>query len=129
MHLFTLLGNYAGPQKLSQPRLSLGQVMIAKKVAFQIFFIFDWVGMFISLAVVVVQVSLVAWERKAQSKVIFVFNKLMWMACMCTSVAFITFSFIVVSHHVLWIAITITIIGGSIILGTLYTMCYFEHRN
>ena len=65
MQLFTLLGNYAGPQNLSQPGLSLGQAMIAKKVAFQIFFIFDWVGLFISLAVVVVQVSLVAWERKA----------------------------------------------------------------
>ena len=76
-----------------------------------------------------IQVSLAAWERKAQSKVIFVFNKLMWMACMCTSVAFIALSFIVVSHHVLWIAITVTIIGGSIILGTLDTMCYFAHRN
>ena len=129
MQIFTLLGNYAGPQNLSQPGLSLGQAMIAKKVAFQIFFIFDSVGLFISLAVMVVHVSLVAWERKAQSKVIFVFNKLIWMACMCTSVDFIALSFIVVSHHVLWIAITVTIIGGSIILGTLDTMCYFAHRN
>ena len=127
--IYTVPGNYAGPQNLSQPGLSLGQAMIAKKVAFQIFFIFDSVGLFISLAVVVVQVSLVAWERKAQSKVIFVFNNLMWMDCMCTSVDFIALSFIVVSHHVLWIAITITIIGGSIILGTLDTMCYFAHRN
>ena len=103
--------------------------MIAKKVAFQIFFIFDLVGLFISLVVVVAQVSLVAWERKAQSKVIFVFNKLMWMDCMCTSVAFIALSFIFVSHHVLWIAIIVTIIGGSIILGTLATMCYFALRN
>ena len=98
-------------------------------MAFQIFFIFDWVGLFISLVVVVVQVSLVAWERKAQSKVIFVFNKLIWMACMCTSVAFIALSFIVVSHHVLWIAIIVTIIGRSIILGILDTMCYFALRN
>ena len=129
MQLFTLPGNYAGPQNLSQPGLSLGQALIAKKVALEIFFIFYSVGLFISLAVVVVQVSLVAWERKAQSKVIFVFNKLIWMACMCTSVAFIALSFIVVGHHALWIAITITIIGGSIILGKLDTMCYFAHRN
>lgn len=127
--IYTVPGNYAGPQNLSQPGISLGQSMIAKKVAFQIFFIFDSVGLFISLAVVVVQVSLVAWERKAQSRVIFVFNKLMWMACLCTSVAFIALSFIVVSHHGLWIAITVTIIGGSIILGTLATMCYFALRN
>lgn len=127
--IYTVPGNYAGPQNLSQPGISLGQAMIAKKVAFQIFFIFDSVGLFISLAVVVVQVSLVAWERKAQSRVIFVFNKLMWMACLCTSVAFIALSFIVVSHHGLWIAITVTIIGGSIILGTLATMCYFALRN
>ena len=103
--------------------------MIAKKVAFQIFFIFYSVGLFISLAVVVVQVSLVAWEIKAQIKVIHVFNKLMWTACMCTSVYFIALSLIFVSHHVLWIAITVTIIGRSIILGTLDTMCYFAHRN
>ena len=103
--------------------------MIAKKVAFQIVFIFDSVGLFISVAVVVVQLSLVAWEIKAQSKVIFVFKKIMWMACPCTSVAFIALSFIVVSHHVLWIVITVTIIGASIILGTLDTMCYFAHRN
>lgn len=127
--IFTVPGNYVGSQNLPQPGLSLGQAMVAKEVAFQIFFIFDSVGLFISLAVVVVQVSLVAWDRKAQSRVIFVFNKLMWMACMCTSVAFIALSFIVVSHHGLWIAITVTIIGGSIILGTMATMCYFAVRN
>jgi len=126
--IYSVPGSYVGlPQQSST--LSLGQALIAKKVAFQIFFIFDALGLFISLAVVVVQVSLVAWERKAQSRVISVFNKLMWMACLCTSVAFIALSFIVVSHHDLWIAITVTIIGGSIILGTLGTMCYFAVRH
>lgn len=125
--IYTVPGDYVGlPQQ--GPNLSLGQALIAKKVAFQVFFIFDSLGLFISLAVVVVQVSLVAWERKAQSRVIFVFNKLMWMACLCTSVAFIALSFIVVSHHGLWIAITVTIIGGTIILGTLATICYFAVR-
>ncbi|KAH9326392.1 hypothetical protein KI387_006570, partial [Taxus chinensis] len=115
--IYTIPGGYV--QKLDQQAGSsgsVGQANVVKKVAFQVFFVFDSVGLFISLAVVVVQISIVASESKAQRRVIFVVNKLMWMACVCTSVAFVALSFIVVGHHDLWIAITVTIIGGSIML-------------
>ncbi|GLJ05961.1 hypothetical protein SUGI_0029180 [Cryptomeria japonica] len=129
--IYTIPGGYVQSLDL-EPSASeqTGQVNVVKKLAFQVFFVFDSVGLFISLAVVVVQISLVASESKAQRKVIFIINKCMWMACVCTSVAFVALSFIVVGRHDLWIAIIITIIGGSIILVTLATLCYFvvKHR-
>eukprot|EP01018_Ginkgo_biloba_P036350 Gb_12977 [translate_table: standard] len=121
--IFTVPGQYnsSGPYA--------GEAVIVHKVAFQIFFIFDSVALFISLAVVVVQITLVAWETKAQRQVVFVINKLMWLASVCTSVAFIALAHIVVGHHAKWMAITVTAIGGSIMMATLATMCYFVVRH
>ncbi|KAF2283388.1 hypothetical protein GH714_003765 [Hevea brasiliensis] len=55
-----------------------------------------------------------------------IINKLMWIACALISVAFLALSFIVVGKHQKWLAIGVTIIGASIMVTTLGTMCYWE---
>ncbi|KAH9320826.1 hypothetical protein KI387_015465 [Taxus chinensis] len=122
--IFTVPGQYMGG---SGP--DVGEAMVVRKIAFQVFVIFDSLALFISLAVVVVQITLVAWETKAQRQVVFVMNKLMWLACVCISVSFIALAHIVVGHHAKWAAIAVTVIGATIMTATLTTMCYFVVRH
>ncbi|MQL93704.1 hypothetical protein Taro_026334 [Colocasia esculenta] len=93
--------------------------------SFKIFFIFNAVALFTSLAVVVVQITLVRGETKSERRVVGVINKLMWLASVCTSIAFIASSYIVVGHHYPWAAILVTSIGGVIMGGVLGTMAYY----
>uniref|UniRef100_A0A803P1Y3 PGG domain-containing protein n=1 Tax=Cannabis sativa TaxID=3483 RepID=A0A803P1Y3_CANSA len=65
-----------------------GTAVMVKSPPFKIFFIFNAIALFTSLAVVVVQITLVRGETKAEKKVVEVINKLMWLASVCTSVAF-----------------------------------------
>ncbi|KAK8314455.1 hypothetical protein V6Z12_D01G172700 [Gossypium hirsutum] len=83
---------------------------------------------FISMAVVVVQITLVAWDTNAQKQVVSVVNKLMWAACACTCGAFLSIAFVVVGKGNSWMAVTITIVGAPILVGTLASMCYFVFR-
>ncbi|RVW49378.1 Ankyrin repeat-containing protein ITN1 [Vitis vinifera] len=66
-----------------------GTGVVVKSASFKIFFIFNALALFTSLAVVVVQITLVRGETKAERNVVVVINKLMWLASVCTSVAFI----------------------------------------
>ncbi|KAI4351152.1 hypothetical protein L6164_005535 [Bauhinia variegata] len=102
-----------------------GVAVVANYAAFKIFFIFNAIALFTSLAVVVVQITLVRGETKAEKRVVEVINKLMWLASVCTSVAFIASSYIVVGRNNEWAAVLVTVVGGVIISGVLGTMTYY----
>lgn len=123
--IFTVPGQYADDPENVPTGLSLGEANIAPTPSFLIFFIFDSIALFISLAVVVVQTSIVVIESKAKKQMMAIINKLMWLACVLISVAFLALSFIVVGKHERWLAIAVTIIGTSIMATTLGTMCYW----
>ncbi|XP_057480170.1 ankyrin repeat-containing protein At5g02620-like [Actinidia eriantha] len=123
--IFTVPGQYADDPQNIPPGLSLGEANIAPKASFIIFFVFDSVALFISLAVVVVQTSVVVIESKAKKQMMAVINKLMWLACALISVAFLALSFVVVGEKEKWLAIGVTIIGSTIMATTLGTMCYW----
>ncbi|GKE00834.1 hypothetical protein Tco_1388817, partial [Tanacetum coccineum] len=65
-----------------------GTAVVHPRDSFKIFFIFNAIALFTSLAMVVVQITLVRGETKVERQVVEVINKLMWLASMCTSVAF-----------------------------------------
>ncbi|KAF1892158.1 hypothetical protein Lal_00036515 [Lupinus albus] len=125
--IFTVPGQYVQEKT---PGLSLGQVNIANDAAFLIFFIFDSLALFISLAVVVVQTSVVVIEQKAKKQLVFVINKLMWTACLFISIAFISLTYVVVGPHSRWLAIYATVIGSLIMVSTIGSMvyCVILHR-
>nr|XP_010937738.1 ankyrin repeat-containing protein At5g02620 [Elaeis guineensis] len=127
--IFTVPGEYVEYENLA-PGVTLGEANIAHQTPFMIFFIFDSVALFISLAVVVVQTSVVVIESKAKKQMMAIINKLMWLACVLISVAFLALSFIVVGKHERWLAIGVTIIGTTILATTLGTMLYWviAHR-
>lgn len=102
-----------------------GMAVVVNRVSFKIFFIFNAIALFTSLAVVVVQITLVRGETKAERKVVEVINKLMWLASVCTSVAFMASAYIVVGRKYEWAAILITVVGGVIMVGVLGTMTYY----
>uniref|UniRef100_A0A7N0TKX4 PGG domain-containing protein n=1 Tax=Kalanchoe fedtschenkoi TaxID=63787 RepID=A0A7N0TKX4_KALFE len=102
-----------------------GMAVTAGRPSFKIFFIFNAIALFTSLAVVVVQITLVRGETKAEKRVVGVINKLMWLASVCTSVAFIASSYIVVGRRHWWAAILVTVVGGVIMAGVLGTMTYY----
>ncbi|KAG2728283.1 hypothetical protein I3760_01G198400 [Carya illinoinensis] len=119
--IFTVPGQYIEEKTQGA---SLGQAHIAKKAAFLLFFVFDSLALFISLAVVVVQTSVVVIEQKAKRQLVFVINKLMWLACLFISAAFISLTYVVVGLHGKWIAVCTTVIGCTIMLTTIGSMCY-----
>ncbi|KAM7501990.1 hypothetical protein LguiB_000894 [Lonicera macranthoides] len=123
--IFTVPGQYADDPTDLAPGYTLGEANIAPNVSFLIFFLFDSIALFISLAVVVVQTSVVAIESKAKKQMMAVINKLMWLACVFVSVAYLALSFVVVGKHEKWLAIGVTIIGTTIMATTLGTMCYW----
>ncbi|PON66979.1 Transmembrane protein [Parasponia andersonii] len=127
--IFTVPGQYVDDPQDIPPGFSLGEANIASKAPFLIFFVFDSIALFISLAVVVVQTSVVVIESKAKKQMMAVINKLMWLACVLVSVAFLALSFVVVGKKQKWLAIGVTIIGTTIMATTLGTMCYWVIRH
>ncbi|KAH0732793.1 hypothetical protein KY290_003643 [Solanum tuberosum] len=120
--IFSLPGQYVetGPEA--------GKARIADTVAFRVFCLLNATSLFISLAVVVVQITLVAWDTRAQKQIVSVVNKLMWAACVSTCGAFLAVGFVVVGRKSSWMAITITVLGAPILIGTLVSLCYFVFR-
>ncbi|KAL3620636.1 hypothetical protein CASFOL_035548 [Castilleja foliolosa] len=123
--IFTVPGQYVDDPNDISPGLSLGEANIAPQVPFLIFFVFDSVALFISLAVVVVQTSVVVIESKAKKQMMAVINKLMWLACVMVSVAYLALSFVVVGEEERWLAVGVTVIGTTILATTLGTMSYW----
>ncbi|KAK6126129.1 hypothetical protein DH2020_040107 [Rehmannia glutinosa] len=123
--IFTLPGQYADDPKNVPVGFSLGEANIAPNIEFTIFLIFDSLALFISLAVVVVQTSLVVVERQAKKQLMAVINKLMWLACAFVSVAFLALCYIIVGKREKWLAIGVTVIGTLIMATTLGTLCYW----
>ncbi|XAR64539.1 hypothetical protein NMG60_11008265 [Bertholletia excelsa] len=124
--IFTVPGQYVEDKTEG---FSLGQANIAKSGAFIIFFISDSGALFISLAVVVVQTSVVVIEQKAKTQLVFVINKLMWLACLLISISFISLSYVVVGLKERWLAVCTTLIGSIIMLTTIGSMCYCVVRH
>lgn len=116
--IFTVPGEYVDADSLA-PGQELGEANIAHETPFIIFFVFDSVALFISLAVVVVI------ERKAKKQMMAVINKLMWVACVLISVAFLALSFVVVGRTERWLAVAVTIMGATILVTTIGTMLYW----
>lgn len=108
--IFTVPGQYVTSDNLA-PGLQLGEANISHNTAFIVFFVVDSLALFISLAVVVVQTSVVVIESRAKKQMVAIVNKLMWLASVLISVAFLALSFIVVGKDEQWLAITITVIG------------------
>jgi heme/copper-type cytochrome/quinol oxidase subunit 2 len=106
-----------------------GSAVVVSSASFKIFFIFNAIALFTSLAVVVVQITLVRGETKAEKRVVEIINKLMWLASVCTSVAFMASSYIVVGKKHEWAADLITAVGGVIMAGVLGTMTYYVVRS
>lgn len=120
--IFNLPGQYV------QEGHQVGEANIAETTGFRVFCLLNATALFISLAVVVVQITLVAWETGAQKQVVSVVNKLMWVACLSTCGAFISLAFVVVGKNASWMAITITSIGAPMMIGTLVLMSYLVLR-
>lgn len=102
-----------------------GTAVVASRTSFKVFFIFNAIALFTSLSVVVVQITVVRGETKSERKVVEVINKLMWLASVCTSVSFVSSSYIVVGRHYAWAAVFVTILGAGVMGGVLGTMTYF----
>ncbi|XP_057799209.1 ankyrin repeat-containing protein ITN1-like [Salvia miltiorrhiza] len=102
-----------------------GMAVMVSSRSFKVFFISNAIALFTSLAVVVVQITVVRGEIKSERRVVEVINKLMWLASVCTTVAFISSSYIIVGKHHRWAAILVTVTGAVTIAGVLGGMTYY----
>lgn len=119
--IFTVPGQFV---EAPAPGYTLGQAYVAQNAAFIVFLVFDSLALFISLAVVVVQTSLIVVEQRAKKRMVFVMNKMMWLACLFISVSFISLTYVVVGKDDWWLAWCTMAIGAVIMLTTLGSMCY-----
>lgn len=127
--IFQVPGQFVDKPEEAVDGVALGEAHVSQKPAFIIFFVFDSIALFISLAVVVVQTSVVVIESKAKRQLMAVINKLMWLACVLISVAYLAMSFIVVGRREKWMAVGVTIVGAVIMAATLGTMIYWVIRH
>lgn len=125
---FVAIFNLPGQYDSDAHSPDVGKANIAETMGFRVFCLLNATALFISLAVVVVQVTLVVWETGAQRKIVSVINKLMWTACLSTCGAFLALAFVVVGKDGSWMAITITVIGAPVIFGTLLLLGYLVLR-
>ncbi|KAE9621849.1 putative ankyrin repeat-containing domain, PGG domain-containing protein [Lupinus albus] len=102
-----------------------GKAVMVHTVSFKMFFLSNAIALFVSLAVVVVQITLVRGETKSERRVVEVINKMMWLASVCTSISFIAASYIIVGRRSLWAAILVTVVGSVIMATILGTMTYY----
>lgn len=102
-----------------------GVAVASHATPFRVFFLANAVALFTSLAVVVVQITVVRRENRAERRVVEVINKLMWLASVCTTVAFLSAAYIVVGRRVRWAGVLVTVVGGVIMAGVLVAMTYF----
>ncbi|XP_050211574.1 ankyrin repeat-containing protein At5g02620-like [Mercurialis annua] len=123
--IYQVPGQFADDPKHLAPGQSAGEANVASRPEFMIFIIFDSIALFISLAVVVVQTSVVVIEREAKKQLMSVINKLMWLACVLISVAFLALAYVVVGDNGRWLALCVTAIGTVIMAATIGTMCYW----
>ncbi|KAM0042786.1 putative ankyrin repeat-containing domain, PGG domain, ankyrin repeat-containing domain superfamily [Helianthus debilis subsp. tardiflorus] len=95
-----------------------GMAVVIDLTSFKIFYLFNAMALYTSLAVVVIHMTLgIRGEKKAKKRqVVEVINKFLWVACVCTSVAFMASSYIVVGRKHEWVAVAITVLGGAIML-------------
>lgn len=123
--IFSVPGLYADDLSKLPRNISEGEVMIGPRIEFIVFFIFDAFALFLSLAVVVVQTSVVVVEKEAKKKLMACINKLMWLACVMVSVAFLALSYVVVGDRDKGLAIGVTCVGTLVMATTLGVMCYW----
>ncbi|KAI9152757.1 hypothetical protein LWI28_000582 [Acer negundo] len=102
-----------------------GMAVVAEGTPFKIFFFANAVALFTSLAVVLVQITIVRAELKTERRVTKIINKLMWLAAVFTTLAFLSSSYIVVGRHSRWAANLVTVIGAIIMAGVIILMTYF----
>ncbi|GAB2296946.1 hypothetical protein Dimus_031050 [Dionaea muscipula] len=121
--IFNLPGQYI------QDEPGVGEAYIADNFAFRAFCVLNATSLFISLAVVIVQITLVAWDTRAQRLVVSVVNKLMWAACLSTCGAFLAIAFVIVGRQDSSMAIAVTVFGAATMMGTLASLCYFVFRH
>ncbi|XP_015089338.1 ankyrin repeat-containing protein ITN1-like [Solanum pennellii] len=105
--------------------LDSGYAVASNTPAFKIFYITNALALFTSLAVVVVQITVVRGETKSEKRVIGVINKLMWLAAVFTSLAFVSASYVVIGKRNIWAAIFVTVVAGIIMAGVLGAMTYY----
>ncbi|KAL1351822.1 hypothetical protein HN51_015701 [Arachis hypogaea] len=102
-----------------------GKAVVVHTASFKAFFISNAISLFVSLVVVVVQITVVRGETKSERRVTEIINKMLWLASVCTSVSFMAASYIVVGRRSRWAAILITVIGTFVTVAVLGTMTYF----
>ncbi|KAF3620311.1 Ankyrin repeat-containing protein [Capsicum annuum] len=127
--VFQINGQWVDDPNDIPPGYTLGEANIGSNPAFMVFFIFDSLSLFIALAVVVVQTTIVVIETQAKRKMTSIINKLMWVACLFISIAYMSISYVVVGDHNLYMPVLVSCGGSIMMILTLGTLCYWIIKN
>ncbi|WJX69880.1 hypothetical protein P8452_54052 [Trifolium repens] len=98
-----------------------GKSMVGKTIAFKVFAISNNIALFTSLSIVIVLVSIIPFRRKAQTILLIIAHKVMWVAVafMATGYAAATWVILPHSQGMQWLTIVLIVLGGGS-LGTIF---------
>eukprot|EP01018_Ginkgo_biloba_P002548 Gb_13076 [translate_table: standard] len=88
-----------------------GTAVMAKTMAFKVFLISDTVALFASLMIVLILVTVVPFHKRMLMKLLFIGNKVMWVALVCTATAFNSAVYVVVAPNSKSLAIGVWVFG------------------
>lgn len=96
---FIALFNLAGQCLINDGAEAGRDDIVSNAVAFRASCVLNATAMFVSLAVVVVQITMVLSGARARKQLVYVVNKLIWAACICTCGELLSICFVVVVHR------------------------------
>uniref|UniRef100_A0A9I9DWG7 PGG domain-containing protein n=1 Tax=Cucumis melo TaxID=3656 RepID=A0A9I9DWG7_CUCME len=114
----------------------LGQSTVGDTTAFKIFTVCNVVALFISLALVIVLISVIPFRRKPQILVVAVAQKVMWAAAAFMATGYVAAIWVVIPHDEeeggkgKWVAVVVVAVSGGI-LGTVFiglSVMLIEHH-
>jgi hypothetical protein len=98
-----------------------GKSMVGKTIAFKVFAISNNIALFTSLSIVIVLVSIIPFRRKAQTILLIIAHKVMWVAVAFMATGYASATWVILPHSqgMQWLTIVLIVLGGGS-LGTIF---------
>ncbi|XP_077218623.1 uncharacterized protein LOC143852869 [Tasmannia lanceolata] len=92
-----------------------GKSTMGRTAPFKVFLVSNNMALFLSLGIVIIQVSIIPFQRKSMMKFLVMTHKVMWMAVFFMSMAYIAAMWVIIppGRETKWVLLALTSVGGG----------------
>ncbi|XP_077218842.1 uncharacterized protein LOC143853025 [Tasmannia lanceolata] len=109
-----------------------GKSTMGRNAPFKVFIVSNNMALFLSLGIVIVQVSIIPFRRKSMMKFLVMTHKVMWMAVFFMSMAYIAAMRVIIpsGRGNKWVLVALTSVGGGCVgfVFVAFAFLLFRHR-